>query len=114
MTWAIARRSAGTRVRIGAGSRAARAAAGAAASGYAAGAATQMTQTSGRIPLAAPPMGLTTVIRQPVNVWPLAGGSWLAMLIAGRVFVRIVSSDSVSSPRPPPAIACWPAGQNAL
>ena len=73
-----------------------------------------MTQTSGLMPLAAPPIGLTTVIRQPVKVWPSVGGSWLPVLIAGRVFVRIVSSDSVSSPRPPPAIACWPAGQNAL
>jgi hypothetical protein len=72
---------------------------------------TQIVQTSGLIPDVAPPAGLTTVIRHPVNVPPLAGGSVLALLTAGRVLVRMVSSDSVSSPLPPPPIPICPTGQ---
>jgi hypothetical protein len=64
------------------------------------------------IPDAAPPVGLTTVMRQPVKVAPaVSGGSVLLELIAGRVLTRMVSSESVASPRPPPPMPICPAGQ---
>src|SRR4051794_23054646 len=80
---------------------------------YGVGASTQTTQTSGLMPVVSPPAGFTIVIRQPLKPWPASGGSGFEELIAGRVLVMIVCSDRVSSPRPPPAMACLPAGQNA-